>query len=92
MSSCCSDGEWSTDAADDFEKLTHAAQWRPLLARIVSYKSKVQPDHDDVDPSGQLIPCLELIDTESSSEEDINIGDELVKRGHAVRTQKLDSD
>ena len=40
---------WSKEATDEFEKLSHCAQWISLMARVVNY-------------SGE-IPCLELIDT-----------------------------
>lgn len=45
----CLDGEWSKEATDDFDQLTHCAQWVSVMARVVKY------DGD--------IPCLEMIDT-----------------------------
>lgn len=45
----CLDDEWSKESTDDFEQLSHCAQWVSLMARVVKY------DGD--------IPCLELIDT-----------------------------
>lgn len=45
----CLVGEWSKDAIDEFDQLSHCAQWVSVMARVVKY------DGD--------IPCLELIDT-----------------------------
>ena len=45
----CLDGEWSKEATDEFDQLTHCAQWVSVMARVLKY------DGD--------IPCVELIDT-----------------------------
>ncbi|TRY76853.1 hypothetical protein TCAL_03528 [Tigriopus californicus] len=62
---------WSPEASDDFERLTRCAQWKEVLAEIVDYKT-VQ---------SQLVPWVQLVDT--SGDEDLNIGDEMVRLGHA---------
>lgn len=76
--------EWTTEAADDFESLSHAAQWKVVLAKLIKYESKKSEN------SGlETKPCLELID--ASSNQDINIGAELVRLGHAVFTDNSGS-
>lgn len=62
------DGEWSEPACDWFEDKTYCAQWRPLMARIVSYNDVSQPS-------------VELIDTNGAK--DKNILEELIERGFA---------
>ena len=53
--------EWSNAASDDFERLTYAAQWKKLLARIVSFEPK---STSDTNPTSR--PCLELVDANVS--------------------------
>ena len=73
--SCFSSGsKWSDEAADDFERLTHCAQWKELQAEIV----------DNKEVKGHLVPVVELVDT--SGEEDVNIGHQMVRLGHATFT------
>ena len=48
--------EWSEEAIDLFEELTHKAQWIVIMARTVSYQQTVQGS----------MPCLELINTQGS--------------------------
>jgi len=61
--------EWTVDACDQFEVLTHCAMWKVLWAKVVEYKS-----------SG--VPCVELIDTNQAGG-DRNVGHELIKQGLA---------
>lgn len=58
---------WGVEAADEFERLSHCAQWKSVWAKIVS---------SSCPPRVQLIDC-------NTTEGDVNIGDELVKRGLA---------
>ena len=32
--------KWSEEAADDFERLTHASQWKVVLAKLIGYKNR----------------------------------------------------
>ena len=57
--------EWSPEAADDFEALTHTANWIKLLARIVKYEESNVSDVEDDDASENLVPAIELGDTNS---------------------------
>ena len=45
---------WSEKAGDLFEELSHAAQWKIVMARICGY-------HNNED--GKTIPVVDLIDT-----------------------------
>lgn len=49
------DNQWSNQALDDFETLTHSAQWKPICAQIVKYKI--------VGENEKCLPCLKLVDT-----------------------------
>ncbi|XP_013419646.1 uncharacterized protein LOC106180249 [Lingula anatina] len=69
---------WSDQAVDAFETLTYCAQWKVLNARA----TELLPTD-----TGTSIPSLELVDT--NSEQDIDIGEELIKRGFAVRTGRV---
>ncbi len=55
--------DWSPEAADDFETITHAAQWKKLLAKIVRYEEPNVDDENDFDENVAMVPVLELVDT-----------------------------
>jgi len=72
--------EWSMEAIDDFESLTHAAQWKPLLAKVVTFtetEEEIIGDHKI-----NSIACLNLVDT--NTEEDVDIAKEMIEREHAI--------
>ncbi|KAL1464777.1 hypothetical protein WDU94_004395 [Cyamophila willieti] len=69
-------GSWSEEAITCFEDLTHVAQWKPMLARVESYKDKSCNSR-----SGSPLPCVSLFDT--SGDKDVNISQELISRGFA---------
>ena len=51
---CLLSGEtWSEEASDLFEELSHAAKWKILMARTVTYRQTEDAS----------VPCIELIDT-----------------------------
>lgn len=68
---------WSEEAISCFEDLTHVAQWKPLVARVESYREQ---------RSGSPLPCVCLFDT-SGEEKDVNISEELISRGYAVKAK-----
>jgi len=59
---------WSPEAVDEFERLTHCAQWKVMWAKIIN--------------SSGSVPSVELVDS-CTAAGDINVGNELVKRGLA---------
>ncbi|XP_038624751.1 tudor and KH domain-containing protein [Tachyglossus aculeatus] len=65
-------GQWEEAALDEFERLTHCADWKPLVARISSY----------VQAGTTTWPTVHLFD--ASEGQNLDIGLELVRRGHAV--------
>ncbi|XP_068438561.1 tudor and KH domain-containing protein [Clinocottus analis] len=67
--------EWTEAALDEFEQLTHCACWRPLQAKLCSYS------HSDV----SSWPSVKLYNSEA---ETMDIGEELVRLGHAVSFQE----
>ncbi|XP_065206393.1 tudor and KH domain-containing protein homolog [Planococcus citri] len=73
---CCAanikanDKDWSEEAIEQFEHLTHAGMWYKLHAVIES----VLEDQGTMNP----VPCVTLID---SSNNDLNINDEMVATG-----------
>jgi len=62
--------EWGHEVVDEFERLTHCAQWKSVWAKISN-------------SSGSGPPQVQLIDCNHTGG-DLNIGDELVKRGLAA--------
>lgn len=66
---------WSEASMDDFDRLTHCAEWRPLLAKLCSYS------HSEV----SSWPSVKLYD--HSQGKAVDLGEELVVMGHAVRCQ-----
>ncbi|PIK56393.1 putative tudor and KH domain-containing protein [Apostichopus japonicus] len=68
------DEKWPEEAIDVFDNLTYCAQWQPLMARMMGYERS----------GPKTLPCVDLVDT--SSEEDVNVAAELVKRGYGRDT------
>ncbi|KAK9530820.1 hypothetical protein VZT92_012300 [Zoarces viviparus] len=67
---------WTEAALDEFEQLTYCACWRPLQAKLCSYS------HSDV----SSWPSVKLYD--NGEGETVDIGEELVRLGHAVGFQE----
>ncbi|KAJ7307254.1 hypothetical protein JRQ81_009251 [Phrynocephalus forsythii] len=65
--------QWEEAALDAFDRLTHCAEWKPVVAKISSYV-----------PSGNgTWPHVRLYNiTDGQS---VDVGEELVRLGHAVR-------
>ncbi|XP_033107443.1 tudor and KH domain-containing protein-like [Anneissia japonica] len=70
------DGLWSETAINTFEELTYCAQWKPLMAKVMSYKST----------ENGTLPCLELVDT--NKEEDVLIASKMIETGVAIKEVK----
>ena len=54
--------EWTNEAIEDFESLTNAFQWKPLLAKVI--KSRVK---EDIDDSSRCTWFVSLIDATSEN-------------------------
>uniref|UniRef100_H3CBW0 Tudor and KH domain containing n=1 Tax=Tetraodon nigroviridis TaxID=99883 RepID=H3CBW0_TETNG len=72
-----SGAEWTEAALDDFDRLTYCASWKPLLAKLCSYS------HSEV----SSWPSVKLYDNSGGKE--IDIGEELIRLGHAVSFQEV---
>ncbi|XP_069162013.1 tudor and KH domain-containing protein homolog isoform X2 [Procambarus clarkii] len=57
------------EAADAFEELTYAAQWKVVMVKVVGYQQE----------GDKTIPCVQIIDTNGPT--DIDVAEELAKRG-----------
>ncbi|XP_046545484.1 uncharacterized protein LOC124255630 [Haliotis rubra] len=68
-------GEWSEEAIEVFEELTYCAHWKVLVARTIRYESR----------GAEMVPCLQLYDTNGT--QDLDINEELVKRGFAEQVE-----
>ncbi|XP_017292537.2 tudor and KH domain-containing protein isoform X2 [Kryptolebias marmoratus] len=68
---------WSEAALDDFERLAHCADWRPLQAKLYSYS------HSEI----SSWPSVKLFD--NSNGKTVDIGEELIRLGHAVSFQEV---
>lgn len=67
--------QWTEEASDLFETLSHAAQWKVIMAKVVSKTKK-----EDGLPGFKY--SVELVDT--NTKEDVNVAAELISQGHAV--------
>ncbi|XP_063002031.1 tudor and KH domain-containing protein isoform X2 [Elgaria multicarinata webbii] len=66
-------GQWEEAALDEFDRLTHCAKWKPVVAKISSYV-----------PSGSNTwPHVRLYNTTGG--QNIDVGEELVQLGYAVQ-------
>ncbi|XP_052097601.1 tudor and KH domain-containing protein-like [Mytilus californianus] len=63
---------WSEDSIEVFDELTYAAKWKVLMAKKINHRQT----------SMGIVPVLELMDT--NTDQDVNIAQEMVKRGYAV--------
>uniref|UniRef100_A0A6B2EDB9 Putative kinase anchor protein n=1 Tax=Phlebotomus kandelakii TaxID=1109342 RepID=A0A6B2EDB9_9DIPT len=79
--------EWSARSIERFEELTHVAQWRKLLSRVVSYREK-NPTEGVLRREGSPVPGVDLFDITESAE-DINIAAELVAEGLATSIDRF---
>ncbi|KAG7507259.1 tudor and KH domain-containing protein isoform X1 [Solea senegalensis] len=69
--------EWTEASMDDFEQITHCAAWKPLQAKLCSYS------HSEM----SSWPNVKLyVTTEGKT---IDVGEELIRRGHAVGVQEV---
>ncbi|KAF5916223.1 hypothetical protein HPG69_010582 [Diceros bicornis minor] len=64
--------QWEEEALDEFDRLTHCADWKPLVAKISSY----------VQAGIATWPKIYLYDTSNGKK--LDIGLELVRKGYAV--------
>nr|XP_031544828.1 tudor and KH domain-containing protein isoform X2 [Vicugna pacos] len=64
--------QWEEAALDEFDRLTHCADWKPLVAKISSY----------VQSGISTWPKIYLYDTSNGKK--LDIGLELVRKGYAV--------
>ncbi|XP_004404333.1 PREDICTED: tudor and KH domain-containing protein [Odobenus rosmarus divergens] len=64
--------QWEEEALDEFDRLTHCADWKPLVAKISSY----------VQTGISTWPKIYLYDTSNGKK--LDIGLELVRKGYAV--------
>ncbi|XP_007460359.1 PREDICTED: tudor and KH domain-containing protein isoform X2 [Lipotes vexillifer] len=64
--------QWEEEALDEFDRLTHCAGWKPLVAKISSY----------VQSGISTWPKIHLYDTSNGKK--LDIGLELVRKGYAI--------
>ncbi|XP_052893540.1 tudor and KH domain-containing protein homolog [Anopheles moucheti] len=79
-SSVGDEDDWDPMAVSRFEELTHVAQWKKIVSKIVTYRNSKSPLHGR---ESSPIPGLELYDTAPNGADLINIGQELVAEGLA---------
>uniref|UniRef100_A0A8D0G8Y9 Tudor and KH domain containing n=1 Tax=Sphenodon punctatus TaxID=8508 RepID=A0A8D0G8Y9_SPHPU len=71
---------WEEEALDEFDRLAHNSEWKPLVAKISSYM-----------PSGVgTWPHIQLYDIHNG--QNLDIGEQLVRLGYAVRCPQEEPD
>ncbi|XP_053673348.1 tudor and KH domain-containing protein homolog [Anopheles nili] len=79
-SAAVSEEKWDPVVVSKFEELTHMAQWKKIISKIVTYRNSKSPLHGrETSP----VPGVELYDTASNGVDLINIAHELVTAGLA---------
>uniref|UniRef100_A0A182N8N1 Tudor domain-containing protein n=1 Tax=Anopheles dirus TaxID=7168 RepID=A0A182N8N1_9DIPT len=79
-SAASAEDEWDPVAVSRFEELTHVAQWKKIVSKIVTYRNSKSPLHGrETSP----VPGVELYDTAPNGVDQINIAHELVTEGLA---------
>uniref|UniRef100_A0A182WA70 Tudor domain-containing protein n=1 Tax=Anopheles minimus TaxID=112268 RepID=A0A182WA70_9DIPT len=79
-SSAGGEDEWDPMVVSRFEELTHVAQWKKIISKIVTYRNSKSPLHGR---ESSPIPGVELYDTAPNGTDLINIGQELIAEGLA---------
>lgn len=79
--------EWTYEACDKFDELTHLAQWKKLKARVNGYRERDTSPYGRLKREGSPIPGVDLYDV--NNENDIDIGAEMVKNGFAIYEESL---
>ncbi|KFB40048.1 AGAP010171-PA-like protein [Anopheles sinensis] len=83
------DDEWDPVAVSRFEELTHVAQWKKIISKIVTYRNgKSALPGRETSP----IPGVELFDMAPNGVDQINIAQELVKEGLARKLANVSSE
>jgi len=59
------ENEWSFEANNKFAELTHLAKWKPLVAKVKSYKER-PIGYGGSRRQNSLIPCIDLYDEDSN--------------------------
>uniref|UniRef100_A0A182JJZ3 Uncharacterized protein n=1 Tax=Anopheles atroparvus TaxID=41427 RepID=A0A182JJZ3_ANOAO len=72
--------QWDPVAVNRFEELTHVAQWKKIISKIVTYRNgkSLLPGRET-----SPIPGVELFDTAPNGSDQINIAQALVNEGLA---------
>lgn len=78
--STSAEDEWDPVAVSRFEELTHVAQWKKIVSKIVTYRNSKSPLHGrETSP----VPGVELYDTAPNGVDQINVAHQLVVEGLA---------
>jgi len=64
--------EWTDEAIEEFRNITHCAQWKPLMSKVIHLEKN----------ENNFIYHLQLVDT--SQNEDVDVAVALVQKGYAV--------
>ncbi|XP_043508777.1 tudor and KH domain-containing protein homolog [Frieseomelitta varia] len=72
--------EWTSDECDFFADLTWLGEWKILLAKVKGYKERTFGCGSSR-REGSPIPCVELYNKYEN--EEINVGQEMIKEGYA---------
>ncbi|XP_065662077.1 tudor and KH domain-containing protein isoform X2 [Hydra vulgaris] len=70
------DSDWSDEALEHFENIVHCSQWLPLVAKVIGYKNTDTAKY----------PILQMVD--STEEKELDICDDMVKKGYAIDSSK----
>uniref|UniRef100_A0A1L8DLS9 Putative kinase anchor protein n=1 Tax=Nyssomyia neivai TaxID=330878 RepID=A0A1L8DLS9_9DIPT len=80
---------WDKRSVHRFEELTHVAQWKKLLSRVVSYREKSPIDDSRLKRGSSPVPGVELFDPSSDGQNN-NIALQLVAEGLASSIDRLE--
>ncbi|KAL6263455.1 hypothetical protein P5V15_006247 [Pogonomyrmex californicus] len=78
--------QWNPEAIDMFAQIAHATKWIPLIAKVRGYKERLICDGGSRRPK-TMIPQVELF--YQNNDEEINIGDKLVRLGMALVEEEI---
>ncbi|CAD1478884.1 unnamed protein product, partial [Heterotrigona itama] len=80
--------EWTSNECDFFADLTWLGEWKILLAKVKGYKERTFGCGSSR-REGSPIPCVELYNKYEN--EEINVGQEMIKEGYAEPEETLSS-
>lgn len=72
--------QWTDEAIEEFKKITHCAQWKPIMSKVIHLQKT----------DNQATPVLQLVDT--LQDEDVDVSVTMAQKGYAEMIEVPDDE